>query len=324
MRYCISTYIRIFIKVDSWLGFLEAQNVHHLSYAVLCSHNFNNWLSNRYSHWIILRTKIKMKIGIAIVHGIGRQDKSYADNFIKLIQEQYKKSAGKADLVFESICWQEEIEPLEHTLFEKIKNLGWKLLRSFFVGYGGDALCYQPSEVKENGFYTKVHKSVDKGLQNLAKSLDANSPICIISHSLGTVVVSNFIWDIQHNSSYYSASPEVQNLIKRLSLLYTMGSPLAIWSLRFPDGGEPIKLDESANWFNLYAHNDIISSPIKLINQQYNHMSNLYDFKFNVGGVLFGWNPLSHNSYWDSRHVIKHITNNLLKIKPLEEKNDKS
>jgi hypothetical protein len=265
-----------------------------------------------------------MKIGIAIIHGIGRQDKSYADEFIKKIKEEYKKSAGTADLVFESICWQEEIEPLEHSLFEKIKNLGWKTLRSFFVGYGGDALCYQPSEVKGNGFYTKVHDSVDKGLRNLAKSLDANSPICIISHSLGTVVISNYIWDIQHGSSVYNASQEAKGLINKLSLLYTMGSPLAVWSLRFPDGGEPIKLEESAFWFNLYAHNDIISSPIKLINQQYMHMSNLFDFKFNVGGLLFGWNPLSHNSYWDSRHVVKHIAKNLTKIKYLEDKNAKS
>jgi hypothetical protein len=255
-----------------------------------------------------------MKIAVAIIHGIGRQNKTYADEFIKTINQSYQKLTGKNGLVFESICWQEEIQPIEDQLFDKIDKLGWKLLRSFFVGYVGDALCYQPSSNDQHGFYTTVHEAIDRSLKKLYYLVDKDSPLCIISHSLGTIVASNFIWDVQNGCKTFKPSQETIDLVSRLKLFYTMASPLAVWSMRFPNGGTPITINKDSNWYNLYAHNDIISSPLKLINQHYEYMSNLYDIKLRIGGLLFGWNPMSHNSYWDSVIVIKHIVTNLAKL----------
>jgi hypothetical protein len=265
---------------------------------------------------------------VAIIHGIGRQDKSYANEFIKLIKKHYQKLSGNAELVFESICWQEQIEPLEEDLFSKVGHLGWAPLRSFFIGYVGDALCYQPSSNDSHGFYTTIHEAIDKGLVALAKKVDKDSPLCIISHSLGTIVTSNFIWDVQNGCNTFNPSKEAISLVDRLELLYTMASPLAVWSMRFPDGGTPIQLKNVAYWYNLYTHNDIIASPIKLINQQYDCMSNLFDIKVSIGNWLIKWNPMSHNAYWDSNLVTKHIASNLHRIQKFysswEEANAKS
>ncbi len=253
------------------------------------------------------------KTAVAIVHGIGRQDKTYADEFVMAIDRAYKKLTGKSNLVFKSICWQEEIEPIEQELYEKLK-LKWMILRSFFIGYVGDALCYQPLSSSEAGFYDIVHKAIDRGISRLAEHVDVDSPLCIISHSLGTVVSSNFLWDIQKSNKPNLTSPATANLTKNLKLLYTMASPLAVWSMRYPEGGTPITLDASVKWFNLYSTNDIISSPIKIINQQYSSMSNLSDEHIKVGGLFTSWNPLSHNAYWNDRRVIDHIVSNLAKL----------
>lgn len=236
------------------------------------------------------------------------QNKSYANEFIDLVRSKYVALSGKDNLSFESICWQENISPLEDDLLKKIGSLGWKSFRKFFVEYAGDALCYQPS-TEGDGFYEAVHDSITESLKRLS-TLGTNTPLCVISHSLGTIVASNYIWDHQHRLKY--TDPKVEHILSNLKLLYTMGSPLAVWSMRFPYGGVPISLDGS--WFNLYSSKDIISSPIKIINQQYKDMSNLYDIEMKVGGLLDGWNPLSHNAYWKSDKVVTHIANNLCKI----------
>lgn len=240
-----------------------------------------------------------------IIHGIGRQNKDYANDFIKRITNAYQKSYNN-ELVFQSICWQEKIEPLEEELFGKLRALKWKCLRNLLVGYAGDALCYQPSR-EARGFYTEVHNTLDKGFQELAQKLDPDSPVIIVSHSLGTIVISNFIWDAIHG--LFNTSQVSQELISRLSALYTLGSPLAIWGLRFPDGGLPIEIE--ANWFNIYNRNDVISSPIKIINQHYNSMRNLSDIDMKLGNLLTSWNPLVHNSYWTSNNLIQHLVRTL-------------
>ena len=258
---------------------------------------------------------IIMKIAVAIVHGIGNQDKTYADKFINQLRQTYQKISGMDNLVFESVCWQEEIEPIENTLYEKTTDLGWSAIRKFLIGYAGDALCYQSAPNDSYGFYDQVHEAVDRGLIRLFDKVEIDTPLCIVSHSLGTIVASNFIWDCQNKSKRcFKASSQASDMINRLELLYTMGSPLAIWSMRFLNGGEPISIPDCSLWYNLYSKNDVISSPIKLINQQYECMPNLFDVKVNVGGVLCNWNPASHLFYWDSLNVIRHIANNLKKV----------
>jgi hypothetical protein len=93
-----------------------------------------------------------------------------------------------------------------------------------------------------------------------------------------------------------------------------MGSPLSVWSLRFPEGGSPISLSTPANWYNLYNTNDVISSPIKIINQHYKLMPNLFDVHIKVGNWKDSWNPAAHNAYWNSSSVINHISSKLSTI----------
>lgn len=248
-----------------------------------------------------------MKIGIAIIHGIGRQNHTYADEFIERIQKRYQKSFDTDTLVFEPICWQQQIEPLENALFDKVKDIGWGFLRSLMIGYAGDAVCYQPISV-EKGFYLQIHQVIDKALQNLASKLDKDSPLVVISHSLGSIVTSNFLWDSFKDSALIS--PITLELVSRIKCLYTMGSPLALWSLRYPNGGIPLDLRE-ADWYNLYYSSDIIASPLKLINQHYNCIPSLEDVKIPSRKVFTGWNPMSHNSYWSEAFVINHIVDTL-------------
>lgn len=256
-----------------------------------------------------------MKIAIAVIHGIGNQPETFANTFMSKINSSYFRLTGLKNLVFEPIWWKQHIAPIEQVLSSKISNLGWKTARNFFVNYAGDALCYQPEPGVKDGFYDMIHKSVDEVLVSLASRVESDAPLCIIGHSLGTVVTSNFIWDSQNaNPDGFSPSKEAVALINRLELLYTMGCPLATWGMRYPNGGVPIEIPKAANWYNLYDNNDVISSPIKLINQQYQCMPNLFDVKVNVGSLTTKWSPLCHTGYWDSKEVINHIVSKLIDL----------
>jgi hypothetical protein len=170
-----------------------------------------------------------MKILVVIIHGIGMQDKAYADSFIKKIEQKY----GKGNLIFEPICWQEDIQPLEDALYKKEEKLGWRKLRKFLIGYAGDAICYQQS-IKERTFYNIIHDKLDRAISKI-HNLEGKIPLVIISHSLGTIVASDFVWDCQHGIN--GVSKESIEMVDGLELFYTMGSPLAKWSLMFEDGG---------------------------------------------------------------------------------------
>lgn len=118
--------------------------------------------------------------------------------------------------------------------------------------------------------------------------------LTLISHSLGTVIASDFVWEAQKPGK----------LLERklfLSNFFTMGSPLPLFSLRF--GGpevfnKPITIqDAEGKWVNIYDKDDPIAYPLKPLNEAYDQTV-WKDQEVNVG--LFG---LAHVNYWASPQV---------------------
>lgn len=264
-----------------------------------------------------------MKLAIAIIHGIGVQKHDYADDFINKIKESYRKSGKNPDedLLFVPIYWQNLLSSREKELFRKLESkTNWKGLRSFFINFAADALVYQPSE-QPNSVYKDIHRVIDRTFKEIYKRIPIHTPLAIISHSLGTVIASNFLWDCQNPTSDGAKNTEISiesiSLASRLSLFVTMGSPLPVWSLRFPGGGKPITFPGetalvSSIWLNLYSKNDIIGHPLKSINHQYYKLDNLVDKSIRVGGIFTFWNPACHMDYWTSKKVITLITELIL------------
>lgn len=233
-----------------------------------------------------------MKVGLLIVHGIGSQTVGYSQQF---------QSALKADnLVVHEVCWQAAIEPQQVALFNNLTNIKLRTLRKLFLSYAGDAIDYQAGTET----YNEIHNTINTGLEILSQKLDEDSPLIIFAHSLGTVIVSNFIWD-QEEHINYQASRNALHLLEHLQALYTVGSPITAFSLKFKDGGRPIRY--SRPWYNIYSPFDIIGYPLKPLNSLYKEKDNLYDLSWIVGGCFTFWNPISHNEYWSSKKVIKHL-----------------
>lgn len=260
-----------------------------------------------------------MKLVIVIIHGIGTQTHNYADSFIEKLKESYEKSgnSAKTDLLFVPVYWQDILSKAENLLTTKITSLKLRLLRSFLIKFLADALVYQPTD-EANNVYKQIHKRLEYNFRHIYSNTPLHTPILIIAHSLGTVIMSNFIWDCQNASSdgakILNLGMEAIAVSNRISGIVTMGSPLAVWSLRFPNGGDPIAFPgetglTTGKWLNIFSPFDVIGYPLKVINNQYYSKENIFDIKLKVGNILTFWNPACHTAYWDSKKVINMITN---------------
>lgn len=133
--------------------------------------------------------------------------------------------------------------------------------------------------------------SKDLILQRIKDSIQPviNPPVVqnltFISHSLGTVIASDFVREEEAFVSNF----------------FTMGSPLPLFSLQFggPDifTNPPGIKDPQGRWVNIYDKGDPIAYPLKPLNEAYNRAV-LKDREVKVG--MFG---VSHVKYWTHRKV---------------------
>lgn len=277
---------------------------------------------------------MSQKIGVAIIHGIGNQvEDFYKPCEIRLRQAfaRYMMQASAhpdQELVIEGVHWAGVLEKEEEHLLEVVNQnikLRFPTSRSFLAYFMGDAIAYQPSLYRRD-IYDAVHHIYARTLQKIAEKAGENAPLCIIAHSLGTIITSNYLYDLQQHAKNPEKSfinPAIQDLLDSplekgytLNLLYTMGSPIAIWSLRYEDFGDPIDFPPPQlkeyypklfhEWVNLYDTDDAIAFPISTLNKKYGD-GRVKDRMVNVGNWRQFWNPTSHMGYWLDADVIDPI-----------------
>lgn len=283
------------------------------------------------------------QIAVAFIHGVGKQRKDFAAEMMGKLHERIDEllpdGVPKAAeiFIFKPIYWAPVLQDRENILWDKLKNgsgLDFMKLRQFMIDFAADGIAYQPSP-KDRQIYEEVHQVVASALKELAATGDS-TPLCVIAHSLGTVIISNYFYDLHqeyHAGAQNHLAEKVKNVIgndptalekgQTLASLYTMGSPIAIWSLRYQDFGTPIQVpapqfsecysDNKGEWLNFYDEDDIIGYPLKVLNDAY-QAAVTRDIPVNVGSILTSWNPACHMEYWTDNNVIQPIAESLVNL----------
>ena len=286
---------------------------------------------------------MSQKIAIAVVHGIGLANSEWADKtspqfisgmskpliseFARLRGETFEEAKSK--LAIEPVYWANVVQGLQDDLGGEnrlnLKRLSNPLgLRDFVFHYLGDAIAYSIRGDNKEGYrkvHTKIHKAFAKTLKKLADEAGEKAPLCIISHSLGAVIASNYVWDLQRNNPIVSISDTPLEKGETLNLFYTLGTQIPLWSMSYDDFGSPIKIPSpqtidhypslTGEWMNFYDRDDVLGFPIQNINEAYS--ATVVDREINAGNPLSGWTPLSHNGYWKDSEVIEPIAEGLVK-----------
>lgn len=274
------------------------------------------------------------KLAVAILHGAGTPEENFAEDMIKKISKGFAKKRKvdnvEQELAFEPVFWSSIFEAEEKRLLERLQkgtDLDYPLLRRFAIEFLADAVAYQPTEVADHN-YDKVHALLAQSLSKLKEKAGEDAPLCVISHSLGSVVASNYFYDLQfkhENIGIHTKRCTGNTALekgKTLAQFYTMGSPIALWSLRFIDFGLPISVPSplikkyyprvQGEWLNFYDKDDILAYPLKGLNDNY-QISVTKDIEVNVGGLFTSWTPFSHSKYDTDEDVIDPIVDGLLR-----------
>ncbi len=277
---------------------------------------------------------MSQKIAVAIIHGVGDQGADFADSTISMLTEAFAEhftldnKSVDDKLVFTPIYWANVVGRKQRILWNTVEDdadLNFHLLRKFFMHFGGDGIAYQPGASRRQ-VYDQIHQTVADALSYLANEAGPEAPLCIIGHSIGTVVIHNYFFDLARNVATGSTHSIIDTALERgetFSLLYTLGSPLAIWSLRYDDyqpidfpGNRVNNLYPKLNpkWTNYFDKDDIIAYPIRSLSKKHREMAKrglLQDVHVDSGSILKSWNPLSHTAYWVDDSVIKPIAKDL-------------
>lgn len=266
-------------------------------------------------------------IAILFLHGIGRTQPGYARPMREAITARFARAAGaetsspQAQVVFEEVNWSGALQPAEDALGSKLRAAGplrYGRLRGFMLDFAADAIAYQPTHADRSA-YDAIHAEVAATLKRLATRAGARAPLVMIGHSLGSVIASNYLYDLLKPRRSFMAA-EVRARIGKsplergetLARFYTMGSPIALWSLRYPGFGVPVTLPRrrlarhhpgiEPRWVNFYDPDDVIGYPLKPLNERYREAVD-EDRAVDVGSLLTRWNPLSHTGYWGDSEV---------------------
>ena len=225
---------------------------------------------------------------IVEVFGVGEQKDGYSTNMENAIRKLFPKQVGEyreslPKNVRESLTSAEPTAPVfREALWAGVtsgpQNEFWKQvnkshdldmikLRKFFVAFGGDAVGY-PKDSFSNAVYNAINKVVQEQIDSVKEEYPNDTfEFTFVTHSLGTIVGSNYLYD---NHPDRKAQPNGK--IKATNL-FTRGSPIAIWTLRF---GGPVKATHPVQisrpngaWINILDDEDIIGFPLRDLNPKY-------------------------------------------------------
>ncbi|MBW4461990.1 MAG: hypothetical protein KME47_17375 [Nodosilinea sp. WJT8-NPBG4] len=281
------------------------------------------------------------KIAIAVIHGIGQarpefanpQHPNFLSGIVPRLQKEFSRelknytSSAEDELVFEPVYWADVVQQPQNNLYNELGISRFSRffgLREFVFHSLADSIAYQPtSPSDESNIYEEVHQIFAQSLGRLADRAGDNAPLCIIAHSMGAAIASNYIWDTQDDSFPSSARDNPLERGQTFSSFYTFGSQIPFWSMRFKNFGVPIQVPSpklsmhypkaNGKWINFFSPNDLLGYPIKGINELYNRAV-LDEREVQVGNLLTWWNPLCHNEYWKSRVVVQPIASSLASL----------
>jgi hypothetical protein len=269
------------------------------------------------------------KIAIAMVHGMGQQKSDFAARMQALLEKKLRQKMKKqqlrcSELPFEfvPVHWAPITEKIQAEMIRKLNldRLSWVDLRHFVLSYLGDGIAYQAPMIRNKFIYESIHKQFQKTLADLGEKAGKEAPLCVISHSLGSVICSDFFKALQARTDTSSKTSPIEQG-QTLALYYTMGSPIPIWALGEKNYGTPVAIPSKqlgasfpqlkGEWINFFSKYDVLGYPLKQINSHYDEMVSA-DIIVSAGNVFTRFTPLSHANYWTSSKILEAISHSLI------------
>jgi hypothetical protein len=276
-----------------------------------------------------LATSGRRRVALCVIHGIGAQRRHWADGFVTRVRRAVAARDPDIDVYPCVIWWAPITQRYEDELTRRYaRGLTWNWLRRLVIGYGGDVIAYQaPAShaAPPPWMYGAVHGRIERRLRALHELLDPAPapapaplpvgavvppvPLVAVAHSLGSVIFSDFVYDAQ-------AGGDPDALARRYGLglrgLFTIGSPLALYAIRYPHLGfdRPIALPRGGTWINVLYRADVIAYPLRIASDAYARaVSEDWTLPWRLRNL--SWTPAAHLAYWNDGRLIASVADQL-------------
>jgi len=260
------------------------------------------------------------KLVVVTCHGMGDHPRDYAAKFSARINaylyNTYGKDPNKIEWV--SIWYSDVTSGRQGEYFDRMvreNRVRYTGLRKYFLNSLADAVAYN-GIAKYNDdrlLYDEIHGRVSDTLTQAYEDRigKVRTDVAFIGYSLGSVILSNYVWDVQHKLRGHDQYTAFDSL-ESLKLFMTFGSTLPMFSFAHREA-IPIKV---ANWYNYYDKDDVFGYPLKTINEKYDRAVD-QDIEIKVSDGTSLWSrltsrtPLVHDKYFDSKRVAKDVAKRL-------------
>jgi hypothetical protein len=272
-------------------------------------------------------------LSVVVIHGVGDPPQAYHQPLEERVKARFVVLSGMplADVEqlirFQAVDWsgigrqeQEELLKLYYPSPQRKHTLTdlYPLRQMLITGFD-DALLYV-SEHWHRTVKDRLRQAVlDEGQWLRQRYLEGPLFVSIVAHSLGAVIAYDVCHDFYTEIAHFQAEvkpsqpkappPEILALKLELSNLFTMGSPLAIWSLTHDPAkrwyrDRPVAVRQGGVWDNFYSGWDPLAFPLEPIYPALVRDRVLRDFR-----VWSGAN--AHSGYWTCRAVAERIADRL-------------
>jgi hypothetical protein len=268
------------------------------------------------------------EIGVVIIHGMGDPQPTFA---APLIEGLSRILGGDAVAVaFEPCFWSDILQPGQDEIWNRLRRapapMRLNFVREWVVGTLGDPTGYL-SGYQQRGtpVLQLVHRRFADSLAAVEGRLNdpAGAPIVVLAHSLGCVVVTNYLWNLERAAGEVGSGavgamhegarevarrPVGDSPVQRLETLaglVTFGCNIPLFlppappyeCVRFPRPGLAAHLKDAARWLNVYDPYDILGYPLSDLWDE-SHGTTIDDVTLEVGMPGISMTPLSHTLYW--------------------------
>jgi hypothetical protein len=275
------------------------------------------------------------KLGVLLIHGMGSQERDYAEPMIQELRSRVRKKGGDdRQIAFEGVWWAPVLADKEASLLRNMadgNDLDWMELRRFVVHSLADAIAYQdtyrPTTPDQINVYRQVHDRIAEAVRSLRDRIRAEAdpaapevPLVVIAHSLGCHMISNYIWDVRDSPNAKPVGDPFQDFqtltgivmfgcnIPLFTLAYTHLEPIQFPTPKlgpyFPKGTPAQAIADVCEWLNLYDPDDVLGYPLRTLDPKFTKAVTR-DIAVDAGKLWRSWNPLSHTEYWTDDDVTK-------------------
>ncbi|MET0855880.1 MAG: hypothetical protein ABWY27_03950 [Telluria sp.] len=282
-------------------------------------------------------------VALITVHGMGETPPDYADDLARRLRARIG-AAFERHVDVRSVYYQQILKPNEQEVWRRItgnSKVRYDQLRKFLLFGFGDAAGLENRKEDSGSVYELAQIEIAKTLLDAYVVSGPDTPVVLLSHSLGCQVLSSYIYDAQKARSgvpvaagvwkdidHWSRTLQGRALTESEKSFLACGTALG-WITTgcnipiFVAAHKEMTIipiappRPSFKWINIYDPDDALGWPLQPLSEGYRLL--VEDRAINAGKgvinwIVKSWNPMSHSSYWQDEDVIAPLASMLTQL----------